>query len=443
MSCACEAMDGSSSNGRSGTTSRRLRVLVTAFACCPPGGRRFSGGEDVLGWHLVHQIARFHEAWVLTHALDREDIEAGLQQSGSANLRLEYVALPRWIQALLRVPGGIQCYCYLWQLAAYRAARRLTRDIHFDLVHHLTYANDWMASYVGALMPVPYLRGPGGGAHRVPATLLAEYTWRGRLGERLRTMVQWCFRHDPVFLRGQARASALLVCNREALNAVPSRWRGKAQLFPVNGISADDMVCLGAGVTAAGTRPLRVLSGGKLLRLKGYGLAIKAFALFSTRYPDARFDIIGDGPDRPHLEGLISRLGLAGRVRLRSGVRREAFLKALSECDIFLFPSLRDGGGAVVVEAMAAGKPVVCFRLGGPGQHVTPACGIAVQPCPPAQAIDALASALEQLARDPALRIRLGAAARERTLEYYHWDRLGDRLSAVYDAAVRAEARVT
>ena len=90
------------------------------------------------------------------------------------------------------------------------------RIICFDAFHHVTYANDWMASYIGALLPVPYIRGPGGGAHRTPKGFEEEYQLGGRVWEKVRVAGQWIFRHDPAFLIGQNRASAILVCHDES-----------------------------------------------------------------------------------------------------------------------------------------------------------------------------------------------------------------------------------
>ena len=409
-----------------------LRVLVSAFACCPSTSSRFSGGEDILGWHLVKQIARFHETYVLTHAPDRADIEQSLAHTPELHLHFEYVALPRWLRPLQRVQGGIQLYCYLWQIRAYFVARKLLARYQFDLIHHLTYANDWMASFLGALLPVPYIRGPGGGAHRVPAGLLNEYPLAGRIAEQVRTAMQWLFRHDPFFVWGQRRARKILVCNREARNALAWGWRTKAVLFPVNGVSSEDLTCLNGSSPTGGTQGFHVLSAGKLMRLKGFPLALKAFKRFSEHHPDAQLEIIGDGPDRHHLLWLIDSLGLKERVRLTLWKPREEFLSLLSQCDVFLFPSLRDGGGAVVVEAMGAGKPVVCLDLGGPGWHVTDTCGIKVAAHDPKQVVADLAEALETLHQDDGLRFRMGQAARERARSVYHWDRLGERLRDIY-----------
>src|SRR6185437_5932799 len=107
--------------------------------------------------------------------------------------------------------------------------------------HHITFANDWMASYIGALLPIPYLRGPGGGAHRTPDGFLRQYTAGARFWERFRSLGQSVLTRDPIFLRGQRRAGAILLCNREAADAVPKSLRHKVQLFPVNAISDDDL----------------------------------------------------------------------------------------------------------------------------------------------------------------------------------------------------------
>jgi glycosyltransferase involved in cell wall biosynthesis len=316
---------------------------------------------------VVKQLSRFHHVWVLTSAQNRGYIEAELKKAPLPDTRFYYVSLPLGLERLQRFQGAIQFYAYLWQLKAYFVARGLHRRFHFDLFHHITYANDWMASFIGALLPVLYLRGPGGGAHRTPREFLSEYSLGGRLAERIRTVGQWIFRLDPFFQLGQRRAQTILVCNHEALEAVPRTYRSKAQLFPVNGISATDLGFLASARSL--DNKFRVLSAGKLLRIKGFSLAIRAFKLFVDRSSangtdeEAEFTIIGDGPELPRLQALIDRLGLQARVYFQDWMPRDKLLAAVAACDVFLFPSLRDGGGAVVVEAMGDGKPVICFDI--------------------------------------------------------------------------------
>ena len=92
------------------------RILVCAFSCCPPGAPGFSGGEDVLGWNLLIQVARFHQVWALTHAEDRKAIEVALEQEPIPNLNFDFVDLPHVLRPLLRFQGSHQFYYYLWQV---------------------------------------------------------------------------------------------------------------------------------------------------------------------------------------------------------------------------------------------------------------------------------------------------------------------------------------
>lgn len=412
-----------------------MKLLVSAFACVGDPDERFErGGEGVLGWNIIQQLSRFHEVWMLTHPQNRNAIEATLKVEPHPTLRFEYFSLPIVFEPLRKIPGGIQLYAYLWQLKAYFVARRLHQRFHFDAFHHVTYANDWMASFIGALLPIPYIRGPGGGAHQTPKSFLKAYPLRGRVWEWLRAWGQWLFRHDPFFILGQRRARAILVCNREALEAIPAKWRHKAILFPVNGVSARDLA-----LTVSEGKPsnkFRVLSAGKLIRLKGFHLAIKAFKSFAECCPEAEFTIVGDGPELSHLKTLVRKLRLETQVRFEKWMQREELLLKMRSCDVFLFPSLRDGGGAVVVEAMTAGKPVICLDIAGPGIHVTDDCGIKITPKSPEQAVSEMAKALERLYWDSELRLQMGKAARARAEQVYHWDRLGERMLEIYEQAL-------
>ncbi|MFH1863501.1 MAG: glycosyltransferase family 4 protein, partial [bacterium] len=358
-----------------------------------------------------------------------------LQKNPIPNLGFYYIDLPRWLHSLNRFSGGVQIYAYLWQLKAYFVARKLHQKFHFDVFHHVTYANDWMASFIGALLKIPYIRGPGGGSHRVPKSFLSEFSFLGRLAQYLRSIGQWFFRHDPFFIFGQQRAKAILVCNRESFEKIPKKWQNKTYLFPVNGISTEDLDLL--SLKEKSNDKFRVLSAGKLLTIKGFSLSIKAFKIFSDKVSDTEFTIIGNGTEFSHLQSLVSKLKIQEKVQFKKWVPREEFLKKLTDCDVFLFPSLRDGGGAVVVEAMAAGKPVICLDIAGPGLHIAEERGIKIKPYSPEQSIQDIANALEHLYKDGELRCQMGRAARKRAEEVYHWDRLGDHLLKIYQEVLK------
>jgi glycosyltransferase involved in cell wall biosynthesis len=385
---------------------------------------------------LVNQIARFHEVWVITNAGDRAIIEEALKDNPFPNIHFEYVALPRLLRHFLRFQGSHQFFYYLWQIRSFWTARRLNQTHRFDLFHHITYANDWMVSFVGALLPIPYVRGPGGGAHRTPKLLQKEYSFSGRIWEKFRSIGQWLFRRDPFFMIGQNRASAILLCNQDSVASLPPKWAHKVHLFPVSGVSAQDLSI--ATVTKTEPHTFDVLSAGTLIRIKGFALAIKAFSEFSRSHPDAQLSIVGSGPEETRLRDLIRNLEMTDKVQLVGAVSRDELLQKMASCDVFLFPSLRDGGGTVVIEAMAVGKPVVCLDIGGPGMHITDECGIKIDPASPEATVHKLAEALERLYSDSELCHVLGSAGRKKAERTYQWSKLGDRLNQIYGEALNA-----
>jgi len=374
-----------------------------------------------------------------SHACRQSPWHRGGSERG-ADVTFHYVALPGQFEWCVRHHRGpIQLYAYAWQVWAAMVALRLHQQHRFDLFHHATYANDWMASHTGALLPVPYVRGPGGGAHRMPKELMVDYPLRGRFWEWLRSKGQWLYRHDPFFRLGHERARAILVCNREALDNLPPKWRRKAELFPVNGISQEDLRIIDR-VAPRHSRngTLRILTAGSLLPLKRFDLAICAFARFAASHGNAVLNVAGDGPEREHLQRLAAKTGVRERVRFLGHLARPKLLERMAWSDIFLFTSTRDGGGAVVVEAMAAGLPVVCIDVAGPGAHVGPGCGLKVAPQIPRITISGLAESLSSLAADDWRRAAMARRSRERAQREYHWDRLGERLAGIYERALRS-----
>ena len=97
---------------------------------------------------------------------------------------------------------------------------------------------------------------------------------------------------------------------------------------------------------------------------------------------------------------------------------------------------MRPAGGAVILEAMSVGLPVIATDWGGPPDYLDPTCGILVKPESRDHFIRGLASAMSRLATDPALRTQLGQAGQRRVLESYDWERKVDTILSIYaDAA--------
>jgi glycosyltransferase involved in cell wall biosynthesis len=387
-----------------------------------------------VGWYSVGQAARFHEVWAITRAKNRGPIEASLARQRMPNVHWVYFDLPRWARFWKDRGHGMHAYYYLWQLGVYFVARKLHRKVRFDLVHHVTLVNYWMPSFL-ALLPLPFLWGPVGGGESAPRAFRRSFSLRGKVYDILRDLARCMGQLDP-FVRLAAKRAALGIATT-AETAVRIRGLGcrKVMVLSQVGLPAEEIAQLGA-LTVRQSNPFRLVSVGDLLHLKGFEFGLRAFAQFKSRFPAAEYWIIGDGPERKRLERVAEALGVRRSVTFWGSIPRQQVLEKLGDCDVLVHPSLHDSGGWVCLEAMAAGRAVICLDLGGPALQVTEKTGVKVPAISPEQAVQDLAVAMEWLASDPGLRARMAQAGRERVREQFNWERKGNQLAVLYDELV-------
>ncbi|MGB6743112.1 MAG: glycosyltransferase family 4 protein [Terracidiphilus sp.] len=380
-----------------------MKVLLSAYACEPN-----QGSEPGMGWHWAVEIARLgHEVHVLTREGNRESVLRGAAEQDRLDLKVHGYDLPGWARWWKKGPRGVHVYYVLWQWGAYRRARGLHAKLHFDLVHHITFAVYRHPSFMGRL-GIPFVFGPLGGGEDTPPGLLRSLPLRGRIVERLRAAANKVAWLDPLLRSTFGSASLIFYKTVETLNHIPRHFRDKC--ICVQDVASDGDAMAKTPAPAGGPR---FLFAGRLLYWKGVHLALRALAELRREVPDAQLTIVGDGRDRAWLQALARELGLDGAVTWRGWLPREELLELYAAHRAFVFPSLHDSGGTVVMEAMSQGLPVVCLDLGGPGAILPPGCGskISARERTEVQVIAALANAMKQLATDDALRNELAANA--------------------------------
>ncbi len=413
---------------------RRRKILVSAYAC-EPG----LGSEAGIGWNWVVEIARRHDVWLLTRENNVARIRESARELDLAGLHVEGFDLPAWLRRWKRGGRGAVAYFYLWQLGLAARARALDREIGFDLVHHLTFASSWIPSGL-CFLRKPFVWGPVGRHPRVPDRFLEHSDWSQRAAEIAKAGVKrLCEAADPMLRLTRKRADLILSIGAELVRALPPEQRARALAFLACGTEhvplEEARFERGAG--------FEVLFAGRLVDLKGARLALESFARFSTRAPEATLVLLGDGPLRERLRQRARELGIAARVEFTGQRPRGEVLARMRRSQIFLFPSF-EGAGMVVVEAMAAGNPVVCLDWGGPGEMVGNERGL----CVPVGAsfestADALADALRRLHDDESLRRSLAREAARWALAEATWTSKGERLEELYTLAELHHAGVS
>ena len=173
----------------------------------------------------------------------------------------------------------------------------------------------------------------------------------------------------------------------------------------------------------------------RLVPAKGLIHLIRAAAELVRHQPELRFEIAGDGPERDALKCEIDRLGLEGRVELLGW--RDDIAAQFQRWSVYVQPSLAEGLGLALLEAMAAGLPVVASAVGGMTELVThESDGLLVPPADPS----ALAAALARLVDDLGLRARLGLVARASIEIGHNTARMVSAIDALYAQVLDARS---
>ncbi|MCU1327055.1 MAG: hypothetical protein JWN34_2425 [Bryobacterales bacterium] len=324
-----------------------------------------------------------------------------------ANLRIVWVDLPsrvdRW--GFTKIGKGV--HYLIWQEMAFRRARELHATIGFDLVHHVSCGTISAPPRLWRL-GVPFLWGPIGGGQTSPKSF-RRYFRGERAGEILRSARVRLLPFYPP-LRKAARHSVILATNRETIHILEEA--GASVVYPLlDGALPNEYIPAEPVVRKARADTVFIWAGWHEPR-KCLPLAIEALA---QTHPDIRLRIAGvaHGCKRDELERLAALLGVTDRVEFLGVLTWHEMQQQLHEADGFLFTSIRDSFGTVVLEAMAHALPVIALDHQGIASHVPDGAAIKVPVTDPGKTAAAIAASMRLLSSSPELRSQIGRAGWE------------------------------
>lgn len=403
---------------------RKLRVLLIAEACNPAWS-----SVPLIGYNLANALAG-HEALdvtLVTHARNRPDLNADPlgKRVPVHYVDNEFIAGPAF-KLSRRIRGG---ETLAWSIhtalawPSYMVFERMVFDRfrgelaagRFDLIHRITPVTPVFGSPLTKWTDVPMLIGPLNGGLPWPA-----HFDRLRKLERewlipLRALHAWL----PYYASTFRRAAGVIAASRHTASRLP-KGPGARYHFCENGVDPDRFPISDAWTAPGEGEPFRFITVGRLVPVKAIDLILRALA-GSERLRGCRLTLVGDGPQRADLESLADRLGVGDRVEFTGWLGQADVAGRLRSAQAFVFPSVKEFGGAVVLEAMASALPAVVTDYGGPAEMVTPETGLRLPLGKPAEMVDSLQAAMETLAGDHALCRAMGAAAAGLVRSQYVW----------------------
>jgi glycosyltransferase involved in cell wall biosynthesis len=415
---------------------RKPRVLLIAEAANPEWV-----SVPLVGWSHAQAIARVADAHLVTQVRNRDAIaRAGLAE-GRDFTAIDSEPLARKLHKLsLLLRGGNGKgwtvvtalksleFPYFERLVWKQFGERLAAR-EFDLVHQITPLSPTTPSRLAGkcrMLGIPFVLGPLNGG--VP--------WPKGFDKARRQEREWlsyvrnAYKLLPGYGATRRNATAIFIGSRATWEQTPDKYRHKCFYLAENAI---DPARFQRRRTRTATRPIRAIFIGRAVPYKGADMLLDASAAL-IKSGAMTLEIVGDGPQLPQLREQANALGLPpSGITFTGWIAHSEIQERLVEADLLTFPSIREFGGGVALEAMAVGVVPVVTDYGGLGELVTDRTGFLIPMGTRDEIIARFRDTLTRLAENPALIDAKSEVAWRHAHAHATWDAKAAQVLRVYE----------
>lgn len=413
---------------------KKLNVLVVAEAANPDWT-----SVPLIGWSHTEALAQRCNVHLVTQIRNKPFIEKRGWVDGKDFTAIDSEALDRPFYSLAsKLRGDSQkgwtidtaigslTYPYFEYLIWKHFGADLKAG-EYDVVHRITPVSPTSPSLLAKRLHqigVPFVVGPLNGG--VP--------WPEGFRQTQHKEREWLhyfrnlYRYVPGYRATRRYASALLMGSESTFHQLPEQYQSKALYMPENAIDTKRFNKINQSEFDL---PLKAAFVGRLVPYKGCDMLIESIAPLAKKGL-IELDIFGDGPERPSLEAMIKHHNLSNAIRMHGNVNHEILQDSLVQADLLTFPSIREFGGGVVLEAMALGVVPVVADYAGPRELVCDRSGYRVAMGSRSQLIANFRSQLEAILKEPSQLIKKRQGAIERVEKWYTWEAKAQQVEQVY-----------
>lgn len=422
-------------------TGKRLRLLLVMEQCNPAWP-----SVPLVAFNFYNHLRKLADVTLVTHERNREGLSSRVQD-GRIDYLEESPATARWYRLVHSLTAHGATNWPLQHALGYpvyaefnrKVLRNYGDDVRAGKYDAVMAATPILPRYPYAISKacaeagVPFILGPvngglpfPGGFEKIARQEFAGFNFLRQIGRLLPDYLETYRRADCVIAGSEHTRDFL----RDSLGIAEE----KLKLMAENGVSRRFFETPLREPDAR--KPLRLIFAGRLVPYKGADMVVDAMAEAQRRVSRRiELQIVGDGPERNALELRARDRNLGTQVEFSGYVDPSTMPQRFADADAFAFPSIREFGGAVALEAMASGLPSLVVDHGGIGEYVTPECGWKIPAGSREEIVKQLADGIVQLAESPELQARLAGAARERA-RTYAWEAKVERLLGIITGQV-------
>lgn len=390
------------------------------------------GGEAVLPLNYFMMLSQRNiDTYLITHERVRKNLESINTINQDKIIYIPDTAIHKFLYKIgsflpdrisLITTGALMHF--LTQIYQWFLAKKAIKEKNINIIHEPSPVSPKQPSLMFGL-GVPVVIGPMNGGMSFP---VAFECMASKLEQYMYGFVRFFSSVSNVMIPGKLFAAVLLVANNRTAVALPFFRLGKVKALVENGV----MSTVGQKKKNT-TNVVNILFVGRLVDWKTVDIVIDAIA--QCKNTNIKLNIVGDGPERIALEKRAAEK-CDGKVIFYGQVPYSEVNRHYDEADIFVLPSVRECGGAVVLEAMSRGLPVIVTNWGGPADYVTLDTGILIDPLSREYMIEKFSQHIDILADNAALREKLGTAAILHVKMNFLWEEKINKMVDIYQSLV-------
>jgi glycosyltransferase involved in cell wall biosynthesis len=430
--------------------NNKLKILLIIEQCNPEWP-----SVPLVGYSFYKHISLLVNTTLVTHARNKEALD-----KAHPDRDIIYISESSFIHAYYKIAEkfskiGNKIIWPLYNTLTYPVYgefnhlvyTRLKSSIlngHYDIVHAITpILPRYPVKAIKACQKTPFIIGPVNGGVPFPkgfqAVARQEFSYFNFLRQIGRLII-------PGYRATYQKADYILSGSTYTLNFIKDLFAiesSKIELFYENGIE-NAFIKEEESLTKNKNKDhlrINLLFVGRLVPYKGADILIEAISnLEQSIQNKILLTVVGDGPERNRLEQLVQKLHLTEKVTFTGWIEQQKTVEFYSCSDLFCFPSVREFGGAVVLEAMANGLPCIVINNGGIAEYVTEQTGFKINPISREYVVKELTACIEKLVQNPALREKMSRSAVQRAKEF-SWSAKAEAIVALYHKLLSNRAK--
>ncbi len=405
-----------------------MNVLVSVFACDPT-----MGSECKVGWNSVKSLAKNKHInfTVITRNYHRKNIESFISEFDTSNIKFVYYEVnEKWYKYFRKNKITLQLYYWIWNIRILKLLKENKLDVDIDkidITHHITYNAYYMPGFLYKLNKINII-GPVGGGQVIPPGFLRAYKNK-IIQEKFRKYSLNIIEKTPFIKNAYKNSSAILVANDETMQKIATIAPDNKNIhklletaIELNDNSYKEYINLDSNIN--------IMWAGNNTYNKALILLLESLT-YVNNLNNIQVNIIGD-INKEKYEKYIHTNNLSDVVNFKGKINFLEMEEEYLKNDLFVFTSLRDTSGNVVLEAMAKGIPIITINHQGVRDIVSHECGIKIECKDYDYVVKELAKKIDFFVDNPSEIEKMGKKSKKRIEDYYSWDNYANKITKIY-----------